>query len=73
MNITSMTDRFIATAKIFFSRRRIIVFACILIVIGYLLMAGSADSDIFSPRRIVAAPVLCLSGYLIIIAGILRK
>ena len=39
------------------NRRRIIVVACILIVVSYLLMAGSGDSDIFSTRRIVIAPM----------------
>lgn len=73
MNATSKTNRFPAIGKTLFSRRRIILIACILIAIGYLLMAGSADSDIFSPRRIAVAPVLCLCGYLIIIVGILRK
>ena len=55
------------------NRRQIIVVACILIVVSYLLMAGSADSDIFSTRRIVIAPMLCLSGYLLIIIGILKR
>ena len=55
------------------NRRQIIVAACILIVVSYLLMAGSADSDIFSTRRIVIAPMLCLSGYLLIIIGILKR
>lgn len=55
------------------NRRRIIVVACILIVVSYLLMSGSGDSDIFSTRRIVIAPMLCLSGYLLIIIGILKR
>ena len=55
------------------NRRQIIVVACILIVVSYLLMAGSAGSDIFSTRRIVIAPMLCLSGYLLIIIGILKR
>ena len=55
------------------NRRQIIAAACILIVVSYLLMAGSEGSDIFSTRRIVIAPMLCLSGYLLIIMGILRR
>ena len=55
------------------NRRQIIAAACILIVVSYLLMAGSGDSDIFSTRRIVIAPMLCLAGYLLIIIGILRR
>lgn len=55
------------------NRRQIIAAACILIVVSYLLMAGSGGSDIFSTRRIVIAPMLCLSGYLLIIIGILKR
>lgn len=62
-----------------FTRRRIAVAACLLIATGYLLMAGPGSTeqsfcaDIFSPRRIVLAPLLCLSGYLLIIVAVLRK
>ena len=31
------------------------------------------NSEIFSFRRIVIAPILCLTGYLLIIVGILKK
>jgi len=56
-----------------------IILSISLIVFGYLLMSGSGSTeqgfnpDIFSPRRIVVAPILCLAGYLLIIVGILRK
>ena len=58
--------------------RRIIIVACLLILGGYLLMSGTGSTeqafnpDIFSTCRIVIAPSLCLSGYLLIIVGILR-
>lgn len=58
---------------------RIFVVACVLIILGYILMSGpgsmesSFNPDIFSPRRIVVAPVLCLAGYLLIIVGILKR
>lgn len=61
------------------TRRRIIITACVLILAGYLLMSGSSSTElsfnpnIFSSRRIVIAPMLCLAGYLLIIVGILRK
>ena len=60
-------------------RRIIIIIACALILIGYILMSGSSSIEqsfnpaIFSTRRIVIAPMLCLAGYLLIILGILRK
>jgi hypothetical protein len=59
--------------------RQIIIGAAVLIVTGYLLMSGSGstaqsfNADIFSFRRIVLAPIVCLTGYLMIIIGILRK
>ena len=59
--------------------RRIIIAACALIVVGYILMSGPGSTeqafnpDIFSPRRIVVAPMLCLAGYLLIIVAIVRK
>ena len=62
-----------------FSSRLIIITAVALIVVGYLLMSGSASTgqyfnpDIYSTRRIVIAPMLCLTGYLLIVVGILRK
>ena len=58
---------------------RIFIAACFLILLGYILMSGpgstesSFNPDIFSTRRIVIAPVLCLAGYLLIIVGILKK
>jgi hypothetical protein len=58
---------------------RIFVVACVLIILGYILMSGLGSTeayfnpDIFSPRRIVIAPMLCLAGYLLIIVGILKK
>ena len=72
----------------FLSRRRILIAACLLIAVGYLLMSGSGCSlfesvamhsdqsfnpDIFSVRRIVIAPILCLAGYVLIVVGILYK
>ena len=58
---------------------RIFMAACALIVLGYILMSGpgstesSFNPDIFSTRRIVIAPALCLAGYLLIIVGIIKK
>ena len=59
--------------------RGILIAACTLIIVGYMLMAGPGSTeqafnpDIFSTRRIVIAPMLCLAGYLLIVVGILRK
>ena len=72
--ITSKTPR-----NEIFSRpgRHIILAACVLIVAGYILMSGPGTTeqafnpDIFSFRRIVLAPMLCLAGYILIIIGVL--
>ena len=61
------------------TRRRILLTACLLIIAGYILMSGSGSTgqsfnpDIFSTRRIVVAPILCLAGYLLIGWGILCR
>lgn len=63
----------------FNAKRIIILSAVVFIVAGYLLMSGPGSTEqtfnpnIFSFRRIVVAPVLCLIGYLLIIVGILKK
>lgn len=70
----SNRSRFMALAP-----HHIIIVACALIIAGFVLMSGSGSNeqsfnpDIFSHRRIVVAPMLCLTGYLLIIMGILRK
>lgn len=49
------------------------------IVIGFILMAGSGSTetsfneDIFSPTRIKVAPVVCFIGFIGIIFGIIYK
>lgn len=50
----------------------------VLIVFGFFLMTGPASSieggfepDIFSTKRIVVAPMVCLFGFLLMIVGIL--
>jgi hypothetical protein len=63
----------------FNAKRIIILSAVVFIVVGYLLMSGPGSTEqtfnpnIFSFRRIVVAPVLCLIGYVLIIVGILKK
>ena len=67
------------TIRVLMTSRNIIITACLIIVAGYALMAGpgsneqSFEPDIFSVRRIVVAPIVCLVGYLLIVVGILRK
>ena len=67
------------TIRVLMTSRNIIITACCLIVLGYVLMYGngsteqSFEPDIFSVRRIVIAPIVCLAGYLLIVVGILRR
>ena len=61
------------------SNHVIIFLGCVTITVGLVLMAGNSSTettfqtDIFSFRRIVIAPMVCLAGYLAIIIGILWK
>ena len=72
-NRIKMMPRLVVTS------RSIIIIACLIIVVGYVLMAGPGSNekafnpDIFSTQRIVVAPVVCLIGYLLIVVGILRR
>ena len=52
----------------------------LIIIIGFFLMTGSSvmegepfNYDIFSKRRIVVAPIVCLSGFVLMIYAILKK
>lgn len=72
-NIRKVEARFLGKLN----RRRIIVASCVVILAGYLLMLSSGSTEqsfnpeIFSFRIIVVAPILCLTGYLMIIVAIL--
>lgn len=50
----------------------------VLIILGFILMTGPSSSieggyepDIFSTKRIVVAPMVCFTGFLLMIVGIL--
>ncbi|MDR3060140.1 MAG: DUF3098 domain-containing protein [Prevotella sp.] len=50
----------------------------VVIILGFILMTGPSSSiesgfepDIFSTRRIVVAPMVCLAGFLLMIVGVL--
>ena len=52
----------------------------LLILIGFILMSGGQSEDptafspeIFSSRRIVVAPIICLAGFILMIYAILVK
>ena len=64
-----------------FGRRTyvILLIGSIIIIVGYLFMSGEGSTpaaynpDIFSRLRIRVAPIVCLTGYLINIFGILYR
>ena len=55
----------------------LLIFSCLLIILGLFLMSGNGSTsshfepEIFSFRRIVLAPIVCLIGYLSVIVSIL--
>lgn len=59
------------------TNRCMVIAACSLIISGYILMVGPGSTEqafnpeIFSVRRVVVAPALCLAGYLLIALAIL--
>jgi NADH:ubiquinone oxidoreductase subunit 2 (subunit N) len=56
----------------------LIAIAFIIIVSGFVLMAGGTNTleykpEIFSFRRITLAPIVCVTGFILMIAGIMIK
>lgn len=58
----------------------LIAIAVVFIVVGFLLMSGGGSTDgvsfnteIFSARRIVVAPVVTMIGFVMMIFGILKN
>lgn len=60
---------------------RLLLIGMGIIVVGFMLMAGGGSGDpnvfnkdeIFSPRRITVAPIVCLIGYLFVVYAILHR
>ena len=77
--MTAMSHNTNRILQILLNSRIILLIACMLIIIGYLLMSGDGTTeqafnpDVFSTCRIVVAPMLCLAGYLLVVVGILRR
>lgn len=64
-----------------FGKKNFVLIACAvaLIIIGFVLMSGGGSGDesfnpeIFSPRRIIIAPIVTMVGFLGVVVGILKK
>jgi uncharacterized membrane protein len=57
----------------------LLTIAVVFIIIGFLLMSGGGSGnetfnpDIFSARRIVVAPIVTVTGFALVIYGIIKK
>ena len=58
----------------------ILLISVFLVIIGFFLMSGGGSDDpnifseeIFSPKRIVIAPILVIGGFALAILGIMKK
>jgi len=58
----------------------LLIASIVIIIIGFLLMSGGKtteeagfDPSIFSQRRIVVAPIVTMSGFILVIYAILKK
>jgi len=58
----------------------LIAISVVIIILGFVLMTGSSItfysgylSDIFSFRRITLAPIVCVSGFMLMVVGIMYK
>lgn len=60
---------------------RILIVGVVIVVIGYLLMIGGGSEDpnkfdaneIFSFRRITLSPIVILTGFVVVLLGIMKK
>ena len=60
---------------------RILIIGVVIVAIGYMLMIGGGSDDpnqfnadeIFSTRRITAAPIVILAGFVTVLFGIMKK
>lgn len=60
---------------------RILIIGVVIVIVGYLLMIGGGSEDpkvfnadeIFSTRRITIAPITILTGFVVVLFGIMKK
>ena len=60
---------------------RILIIGVIIVIIGYMLMVGGGSDDpkqfhadeIFSFRRITLSPIVILTGFIVVLFGIMKK
>ncbi len=60
---------------------KLIIIGCVVVLVGFFLMIGGGSEDpnvfneeeLFSPVRITLSPLLVISGYGLVIWGIMKK
>lgn len=60
---------------------RLLLIGIGIVLLGYVLMAGGGsgdpnvfeESEIFHPRRVTVAPIVCMIGYLFVVYAIMKK
>jgi hypothetical protein len=60
---------------------RILIIGVVIVAIGYMLMVGGAaenpnefhEEEIFSFRRITLSPIVILTGFVVVLFGIMKK
>ncbi|MBK6776796.1 MAG: DUF3098 domain-containing protein [Flavobacteriales bacterium] len=60
---------------------RLLLIGIGIVMLGYVLMSGGGsgdpnvfeESEIFHPRRVTAAPIVCILGYLFVVYAIMKK
>lgn len=60
---------------------KLLLIGLAIIGVGYVLMSGGGNGDpnafnadeVFSPRRITVAPIVCLVGYLFVFYAIMKR
>ena len=60
---------------------RILIIGVVIVVIGYMLMIGGGSDkptefhadEIFSFRRVTLSPIVILSGFVVVLLGIMKK
>ena len=60
---------------------RILIIGVVIVIIGYLLMIGGGSDDpnqfnaneIFSTRRIIISRIVILTGFVVVLFGIMKK
>jgi hypothetical protein len=76
-----MADKHLEELAFTRTNYRLLLIGIAITIVGYMLMAGGGQGDpnvfdkdeIFSPRRITVAPIVCMIGYVFVVYAIMKK